>query len=147
MISMWDWETTVGAWRYYSHGGTIAAAMFPREMVQRYFGANGKKKWTDDDRERIARQFLMTDYPKQEKFPGQPLTNEWRECWAFLDAWLNGPWVVTCRYEGKEETLECFKFDDEYHSMEGYAGLGPNGRLIKEYIVKAERKPMVRRDS
>ena len=49
--------------------------------------------------------------------------------------------MVTCRYEGKEETLECFKFDGEYHRMDGYAGWGPNGRLIKDYIVKAERKP------
>lgn len=139
MISMWDWETTVGAWRYYSHGGTIAAAMFPREMVQRYFGEAGKKKWTDEDRDRIAVQFCKTDYPRQEKFPGTPLTKEWRECWAFLDAWLNGAWEVTVRYDGKEETVDCFKIDGEYRGMADYADFGPDGRIVAEYIVRAVR--------
>ena len=36
-LTDWDWTTLVAAWRYYEHGHTITSAMFPHEIVTRFF--------------------------------------------------------------------------------------------------------------
>ena len=36
-LTDWDWTTLVAAWRYYEHGHTMASAMFPHEIVRRFF--------------------------------------------------------------------------------------------------------------
>lgn len=57
-ITMWDWTTLVAAWRYYEGRRTIASAMFPSEIVERFFTG----KYSPDDEARIARQFAEVDH-------------------------------------------------------------------------------------
>lgn len=57
-ITMWDWTTLVAAWRYYEGRRTIASAMFPSEIVERFFTG----KYSPDDEMKIARQFSEVDH-------------------------------------------------------------------------------------
>ena len=54
ILSDWDWMTLVAAWRYYEHRNTITAAMFPHEIVTRFFTGEYDEKSCI----RIARQFV-----------------------------------------------------------------------------------------
>ena len=57
-LTCWDWETLVASWRYYEHGHTIASAMFPHDIVLRFFtGA-----YDEESCKRIARQFVDVDH-------------------------------------------------------------------------------------
>ena len=59
-LTDWDWTTLVAAWRYYEHGHTIASAMFPHEIVTRFFtGA-----YDEESCKKIARQFVDVDHCK-----------------------------------------------------------------------------------
>lgn len=49
-LSDWDWTTLVAAWRYYEHGHSITSAMFPHEIVKRFFTGD----YDDESCKRIA---------------------------------------------------------------------------------------------
>lgn len=57
-LTDWDWTTLVAAWRYYEHGRTIASAMFPAEVIERFFTG----KYDPESEMRIARQFADVDH-------------------------------------------------------------------------------------
>ena len=57
-LTDWDWTTLVAAWRYYEHGHTIASAMFPHEIVRRFFTG----EYDEESCRRIARQFVDVDH-------------------------------------------------------------------------------------
>ena len=57
-LTDWDWTTLVAAWRYYEHGHTIASAMFPHEIVRRFFTGS----YDEESCRRIARQFVEIDH-------------------------------------------------------------------------------------
>ena len=59
-ITDWEWTTLVAAWRYYEHGHNISSALFPSEIIDRFWGRGNR--YTDDDRRRIALQFATVDH-------------------------------------------------------------------------------------
>ncbi len=89
-ISSWEWTTLVGAWRYYSNRSTIASSMFPAELVERYFQGD----YSVQDCERIARQFVHTDFRSDGELSWASLSsvdrNPWCKLFAFLKAYLKG---------------------------------------------------------
>lgn len=121
MLTMWEWETLVASWRYYEHRHTIASAMFPGDIVKRFWGKGTKA--TDDDRKRIATQFVCTDHRKgpDDKFDGWPLdgatfggvdAKPWRKLWFFLDAVANGRfWNIHGVGNGTDKWHVCFDCD------------------------------------
>ena len=57
-LSDWDWTTLVAAWRYYEHRNTIASAMFPHEVIKRFFTGD----YDEESCKLIARQFVEIDH-------------------------------------------------------------------------------------
>ena len=53
-LTDWDWTTLVAAWRYYEHRNTITAAMFPHEIIKRFFTG----KYYAESCKRISHQFV-----------------------------------------------------------------------------------------
>lgn len=129
VLTDWEWSTLVAAWRYYEHRHTIASSMFPCEMIDRYFGS--KSKATDEDRLRIANQFVNVDHMtgpdsdidgwpiKQGPFDDDART--WRKMWFFLDAVARPKFAsVHAKGNGRDEWVECFRCDGKWIPKERY---------------------------
>lgn len=63
-LTDFEWTCLVGAWRYYEHRNTIAASMFPRELVWRYFGEGNP--YSEKARMAIAEQFVSDHHRGEE---------------------------------------------------------------------------------
>lgn len=120
-LSTWDWETLVAAWRYYEGRSTIAAAMFPGEIVQRFWGVDGLKRWDDSARKQIANQFVFVDHGIRglEDFRGEDGI-PWRLLYSFLRDWMAGFAKVRASDGNKEEVVECFLAFGEYYPAQQY---------------------------
>ncbi len=57
-LDIFEWKMLVGAWRYYESRKTIAASMFPGNIISEYFTG----KYSKETCTRIARQFSETDH-------------------------------------------------------------------------------------
>lgn len=130
MLTMWEWETLVAAWRYYEHGHTITSASFPCDIIERYWGK--RTKATDVDRMRIATQFVCVDHRNgpDDKIFGWPLegaefggidAKPWRKLWFFLDAVANNRFRnVHGVGNGADEWHVCFLCDNHWVPRDKY---------------------------
>lgn len=132
-LTDWDWTTVVAAWRYYEHSHTIASAMFPHELVRRYWSAD----YSDEDRMRIARQFVDVDHfrgPDENLHGWRPSDHfgecdcrAWRLLYWFLYAYCHHTTsvlhIVNVKTEGD---IECFNADGKWYAVEGYLRFGEN---------------------
>lgn len=89
-LSHWDWTTLVAAWRYYEYRSTIASAMFPSEIYQRYFTGD----YDEESCKRIARQFYYVDHGirGEKDWQGQSDIDAkpWTVFFAFCKAYYEG---------------------------------------------------------
>lgn len=145
ILTMWEWETLVAAWRYYEHGHTISSAGFPGDIVQRYWGRHTKA--TADDQLMIAHQFVCTDHRKgpDDKLDGWPLqgaafggidAKPWRKLWFFLDAVANNRFRnVHAVGNGADEWYVCFHCDGCWVPRDRYIA-NPNADvyIMPEYV-------------
>ena len=129
-LTDWDWTTLVAAWRYYEHGHTIASAMFPHDIVKRFFtGA-----YDEESCKRIARQFVEIDHrngpnDKIDGWAGEDLycssdRRAWRLFYFYLSAWLYGFKKAKVKISGKSGLIEVFLADGKWYARKGYEMFG-----------------------
>lgn len=131
-ISDWDWTTLVASWRYYEHRHTITSAMFPHEIVKRFF----TREYDDKSCKRIARQFVEIDHrngpdDKINGWVGNDYIGEidrkaWRLFYFYLSAWLSGFRTAKVTLDGISWHTKVFRADRKWYSREGYEKFGEN---------------------
>ena len=125
-LTDWDWTTLVAAWRYYEHGHTITSAMFPHEIVTRFFTG----KYDDESCRRIAHQFVEIDHDNgpddrisgwvgDDSF-GEIDRMAWRLFYSYLYAYLYGFKTSKVTLDGKIGLVEVFRAYGKWYSSEGY---------------------------
>lgn len=131
-LTDWDWTTLVAAWRYYEHGHTIEAAMFPHEVVTRFFtGA-----YDDESCRRISRQFVEIDHrsgpdDKLDGWVGDDAfgasdRKAWRLFYFYLSAWINGFKTANVTINGRRGLVDVFSADGKWYARKGYERFGTN---------------------
>lgn len=130
-LTDWDWTTLVAAWRYYEHGHTIASAMFPHEIVKRFFTG----EYDEESCRRIARQFVDVDHCKgpEDKMSGwvgddafgASDRKAWRLFYFYLFAW-HYRWFSIAKVTrgGKSGNVEVFDANGKWYAREGYEMFG-----------------------
>ena len=131
-LTDWDWTTLVAAWRYYEHGHTIASAMFPHEIVTRFFTG----KYEQESCLRIARQFVEVDHRlgpdhKYDGWVGDDAfgasdRKAWRLFYFYLCAWNYGFTTANVTINGKSERVDVFRADGKWYARVGYERFGTN---------------------
>ena len=132
-LTDWDWTTLVAAWRYYEHGHTIASAMFPHEIVRRFFTGS----YDEESCMRIARQFVEIDHrngPDDKIYGwvgddafGASDRREWRMFYFYLFAWHYRSFsIAKVTRGGKSGHVEVFNADGKWYARVGYERFGTN---------------------
>ena len=129
-LTDWDWTVLVAAWRYYEHRHTITAAMFPHEIVTRFFTG----EYDDESCKRIARQFVEVDHRlgpdhKYDGWVGDDAfgardRKAWRLFYFYLCAWNCGFTTANITINGKSGSVEVFRADGKWYAKEGYEKYG-----------------------
>ena len=129
-ITDWDWTTLVAAWRYYEHRQTIVSAMFPHEIVTRFFTG----KYDEESCRRIARQFVDVDHyngpdDKMSGWVGDDAfgasdRKAWRLFYFYLSAWINGFKTANVTINGKSGRVDVFRADGKWYARVGYERFG-----------------------
>ena len=137
-LTDWDWTTLVAAWRYYEHGHTIASAMFPHEIVKRFF----RGAYDEESCKRIARQFVEIDHrngpdDKMSGWVGDDAfgasdRRAWRLFYFYLDAWFAGFPTAKVTLDGKSGLVKVFGADGKWYSREGYERFGADVAPYKD---------------
>lgn len=128
-LSNWDWTTLVASWRYYEMRMTIASAMFPAEIIERFFSG----KYTKETCDQIANQFANIDHGirgEKDWNDSQCLHDcdkePWCKFYAFCKGWCDGfkTLVLDGRSDGRHihEEPECFWCDytQKWHPVKQY---------------------------
>ena len=137
-LTDWDWTTLVAAWRYYEHRNTITSAMFPHEIVMRFFiGA-----YDEESCKRIARQFVEIDHRlgpdnKHDGWVGDDAfgasdRKAWRLFYFYLYAYLYGFKTAKVTLDGKIGLVEVFRADGKWYARKGYELFGENVSPYKD---------------
>lgn len=140
-LTDWDWTTLVAAWRYYEHGHTITSAMFPHEIVKRFFTG----KYDDESCRRIAHQFVNIDHYNgpddisgwvgDDTFGGC-YRKAWRLFYSYLYAYLYGFKTAKVTLDGKIGLVEVFRVDGKWYAREGYDRFGENVAPYKDSEIE-----------
>ena len=141
-ITDWDWTTLVAAWRYYEHRNTITSAMFPHEIVTRFFTG----EYEDESCRRIAHQFVEIDHyngpdDKISGWVGDDTLGEcyrkaWRLFYSYLYAYLHGFKTAKVTLGGKSGHVEVFLADGKWYAREGYERFGENVAPYKDSEIE-----------
>lgn len=122
-LSGWEWTTLVAAWRYYEHGHTIASAMFPHDIVERFWGDGNL--YTDNVHDAIANQFAYVDHGLNGEgdwtrwLSDRAKKNHLEDCdcaawttfYAFCKGWCDGFATITASNGERTETVKAFYTD------------------------------------
>lgn len=131
ILSDWEWTTLVAAWRYYERRATIASAMFPEDVVRRFWGSG---KYSDDVLRQIANQFANIDhgmdgeaYWIDDKTVRNCDRRPWCLFYAFCKGWCNGFSTVVLdgaaqggRRLHEEPTCFFCKYTGKWHNSDYY---------------------------
>lgn len=141
-LTDWDWTTLVAAWRYYEHGHTITSAMFPHEIVKRFFTG----KYDDESCRRIAHQFVNIDHYNgpddkisgwiEDGTFGDCDRRAWRLFYSYLYAYLYGFKTAKVTLDGKIGLVEVFRVDGKWYAREGYDRFGENVAPYKDSEIE-----------
>lgn len=148
-LSDWDWTTLVAAWRYYEHRNTIASAMFPHEIVTRFFTGD----YDEESCKLIARQFVEVDHRlgpdnKLDGWVGDDAfgasdRKAWRLFYFYLSAWINGFSKAKVSIFGEIRNVEVFRDYSKWYARKGYEQFGVNVSPYKDgeiELIKEETK-------
>ena len=141
-LTDWDWTTLVAAWRYYEHGHTIASAMFPHEIVRRFFtGA-----YDEESCRRISRQFVEIDHrngpdDKIDGWVGDDAfgasdRKAWRLFYSYLYAYLHGFTTAKVTLDGKIGLVEVFRAYGKWYARKGYEKFGEDIAPYKDSEIE-----------
>lgn len=137
-LSDWEWTTLVAAWRYYERRATIASAMFPEDVVRRFWGSG---KYSDAVLRQIANQFANIDHGRdgesywtKDRTIGDCDRKSWCVFYAFCKGWCEGfttvvldatladgqhlhqePACFWCEYTGKWHPVDEYIRNPHYH--------------------------------
>lgn len=139
-LTDWEWTTLVASWRYYEHRHTIASAMFPHEIVKRFFtGAYDEKLC-----KLIARQFVEIDHKDGpddkmsgwvgDKSYGECYRKAWRLFFYYLKAWICC--FSTAKVKSIGECVDVFFADGNWYARVGYEMFGD--RVAPYYDAELE---------
>ena len=141
-LTDWDWTTLVAAWRYYEHGHTITSAMFPHEIVTRFFTG----KYDNESCRRIANQFVNIDHDNgpDNKISGwagngwfvESNRMAWRLFYFYLMAWLVEFATAKVTLGGKSGRVEVFLADGKWYAREGYEKFGEHVAPYKDCEIE-----------
>ena len=143
-LTDWDWTTLVAAWRYYEHRHTITSAMFPHEIVRRFFTG----EYDEESCRRIARQFVEIDHrngpdDKIDGWVGDDAfgasdRRTWRLFYFYLFAWHYGFFSKARGTIGGESGhVEVFYADGKWYSREGYERFGADVDAYNDSEIKS----------
>lgn len=153
-LTGWDWATLVAAWRYYEHRHTIASAMFPYDMVERFWGKG--TRYSDADRNRIARQFAKIDHGikgegdwtmwlkkgKDGEFDKDCQdTKVWTTFYQFCRGWIDGYAELTVSNGKRTETVKAFytEYTKRWTPVYGYIESPYNPPYIPQGYIKSKK--------
>ena len=141
-LTDWDWTTLVASWRYYEHGHTIASAMFPHEIVKRFFTGD----YDEESCRRIARQFVEIDHHNgpDDKISGWVGGDSFGECdrkawrlfYFYLRAWDNGFEPAKITKGCQIGPVEVFRVDGKWYAREGYERFGADVAAYKDSEIE-----------
>ena len=141
-LTDWDWTTLVAAWRYYEHRNTITSAMFPHEIVTRFFMGT----YDEESCRRIARQFVEIDHYNgpDDKISGwlgddafgASDRKAWRLFYFYLYAYLYGFKTAKVTVGSKIGLVEVFRADGKWYARKGYEKFGENVSPYKESEIE-----------
>ena len=141
-LTDWDWTTLVAAWRYYEHRHTITSAMFPHEVVTRFFTG----KYDDETCKIIANQFVNIDHyhgPNDELSGwigdytfGECDRRAWRLFYFYLKAWLCGFPKAKVTVGGNSGIVEVFRADGKWYARKGYERYGDDVSPYKDSEIE-----------
>ena len=144
-LTDWDWTTLVAAWRYYEHRSTITAAMFPHEIVKRFFTG----RYDNESCRRIARQFVEIDHSNgpddkisglvEDGTFGDCDRRAWRLFYFYLSAWLGGFKTAKVTLDGKSGRVEVFRADGKWYAREGYERFGADVSPYKNGEIEFDK--------
>ena len=144
-LTDWAWTSLVAAWRYYEHRSTITAAMFPHEIVKRFFTGS----YDDESCIRIARQFVRIDHhagpdDKISGWVGDDSFGDcdrraWRLFYFYLRAWLVEFATAKVTLGGKIGLVEVFLADGKWYSREGYERFGADVAPYKDGEIEFDK--------
>lgn len=137
-LTDWDWTTLVASLRYYEHRHTIAAAMFPHEIITRFFTG----RYDYESCKRIARQFVEIDHydGPDDKISGwvgddsfgESYRRVWRLFYFYLRSWMSGFKTAKVTIEGRSGRVEVFRADGKWYAREGYEKFGDDVSPYKD---------------
>lgn len=141
-LTDWDWTTLVAAWRYYEHGHTISSAMFPHEIVKRFFTG----EYDEESCKRIARQFVEIDHRLGPDYKldgwvgddafGACYRRAWRLFYFYLSAWHYGFKPAKVTFGGNSAHVEVFNADGKWYAREGYEMFGEDVAAYKDREIE-----------
>ena len=144
-LTMWEWDTLVGAWRWYEYGATATSAGFPRDIVDRFWGEGNC--YTDTVRLLVANQFAMTDHGRngekdwteQTGFKMECDLRPWTTFYRFCEAWVKGFTPITVKNPDtkKVEGIMSFHVDytDRWLGRDQYIKWGDRGFINPKCIL------------
>lgn len=151
VLSDWEWTTLVAAWRYYERRATIASAMFPEDVVRRFWWSG---KYSDSVLRQIANQFANIDHGMDgEEYWTKDRTimdcdrKSWCMFYEFCKCWMDGfPTVVldATLADGQHlhQELECFwcEYTGKWHPVDKYISNPHYHRWCAEEFITEVRK-------
>lgn len=147
-LTNWEWSTLVASWRYYEYGHSIQSASFPGDILERFWGKNGQRTWSDRVRIQIARQFVEVDHGVRgidDWELGSVMTFDsdahiWRKFYTFLKNYLVGTFLLVTVSDGKRtEVVQSFRYGEDLFPVEQYiSNPWVSCRVPKEFMVKIE---------
>lgn len=98
-LSEWDWTTLVASWRYFERGHTAASAMFPADIIERFWQS---EDYSDTTLDRIAHQFAEIDHGLRGEQDWAGMSDfdhkcdaiQWTKFFAFCRAWAKRDFKV-----------------------------------------------------
>lgn len=151
ILSDWEWTTLVAAWRYYERRATIASAMFPEDVVRRFWGSG---KYSDSVLRQIANQFANIDhgldgesYWMDNKTIMDCDRKPWCKFYAFCKAWMDGFLTVVLDAtladgQNLHQELECFwcEYTKRWYPVDEYISDQSRHRYCAEDFITEVRK-------
>ena len=144
-LTMWEWDTLVGAWRWYEYGATATSASFPSDIVQRFWGEGNC--YTDNVRHLIAYQFAMTDHKRKGEKDWTDKTGlkmdcdvrPWTTFYRFCESWVKGFTPITVRDPDTKKVMAVMAFHvdytDRWIGRDQYIKRGDNGFINPKCIL------------
>lgn len=150
-IDTFEWDMLVGAWRYYENRSTISAAMFPEDIVKKYFAGD---EYAESEKAMIARQFAEVDHGlrgvkdwEDEGDGGKwkPEYHSWLKFYAFCKGYCNGFTELTVldAKAGKKVKVKAFHLEttDEWYPAKDYVSAPQFNIRIDPKSIAAEPAP------